>query len=310
MGISEFRFIDWIRSVTPGSDRVPIGPGDDCALVRMDGRDVLITIDQIAEGVHFDGADCAEATLARIGRKAVASAISDIAAMAGEPRAVVASVLLRSGLAEDDLRAMYLAMREATESAGAAFVGGDIAAGGERLVISVAVMGEPHAKGAVTRSGAEAGDAIFVTGALGGSLRGRHLDVTPRVAEARELIEAVTLHAMIDVSDGLAQDLGHILTESGRGAVLNADAIPIHDDARAAAVESGRDALDHALNDGEDFELVFTVPADEADRVPPTLAAGVTVSRIGVITEQPGLLIEVEGERRPLAPGGWVHETA
>jgi len=244
-----------------------------------------------------------------IGRKAVLSAVSDIAAMGGTPRAVVASVLLRPGLARSDLEALYLAMCDAAASCGAALVGGDIAAGGDRLVLSVAVLGESHPRGDVTRSGARAGDALFVTGALGGSLLGRHLTFTPRLREARELADALTLHAMIDVSDGLAQDLGHILAESGVGAVLDAAAIPVSEDARRLAERSGRSPLDHALSDGEDFELLFAVSPADADRVPGTLSTGVPVSRIGFIAREKGLFLDEAGVRRPLRAKGWVHES-
>jgi len=305
-GVSEFEFIGWLRSVTASPDFVSLGPGDDCAALRLGGPSALLTIDQIVEGVHFERGKVPPDL---IGRKAVLSAVSDIAAMAGTPRAVVVSVLLRPGLARSDLETLYLAMRDAAVSCGAALVGGDLAAGGDRLVLSVAVLGEPHPRGEVRRSGARAGDVLFVTGALGGSLLGRHLTFTPRLREARELADALSLHAMIDVSDGLAQDLGHILAESGVGAVLEAAAIPVSEEARRLAETSGRSPLDHALSDGEDFELLFAVSSAEADRVPGTLSTGVSVSRIGFVTREPGLFLDESGARRPLRAKGWVHES-
>lgn len=302
--LSEFDLIAWIRRTTPPDPRVPLGPGDDCALVRLDGRDVLITTDQVVEGVHFEAGATAPAL---VGRKAFLRAVSDIAAMAGTPRAAVASFLLQPGLSRDEVEALYAGMLEAAAQCATALVGGDIAAGGERLVISVTVIGEPHPRGPVRRDGARPGDAIFATGCFGGSLLGRHLAIAPRLREARELADAVALHAMIDVSDGLSQDLHHILRESGVGAVLFADAVPICGDARRMAERTGRTPLEHALSDGEDHELVFTVGPEDAGRVPSRLATGAPVTRIGEVIAGEGLFLEVAGERRPLPPCGWVH---
>ena len=304
--ISEFDLIAWIRRVTPPDPRVPVGPGDDCALVLLDAPDALVTTDQVVEGVHFEPKTTSPAL---VGRKAVMRAVSDIAAMAGTPRALVATLLLRAGLSRDDVQALYRGMLEAAAECETAIVGGDIAAGGERLVISVTVIGEAHPRGAVRRNGARPGDVIFATGCFGGSLLGRHLTFAPRLREAQQLADTVVLHAMIDVSDGLSQDLHHILRESGVGGVLVAEAVPICDDARRMAERSGRAPLEHALCDGEDHELVFTVAPEDADRVPAHLATGVPVARIGEVVAGEGLYLEAGGKRRPLPPRGWVHRT-
>ncbi len=160
-------------------------------------------------------------------------------------------------------------MRPLVERFGVDLVGGDTNAWDGPLVISVTLIGEATERGAVRRAGAMPGDAIFVTGPLGGSLAaGRHLRPEPRIAEALALNQSTTIHAMIDISDGLTSDLSHILTESGGlGAVLDAAAIPIHPDAWEMCRRDGRTALDHALGDGEDFELCLVVPASEASRL-------------------------------------------
>ena len=146
----------------------------------------------------------------------------------------------------------------------------------------------------------------MVTGPLGGSILGKHLDFTPRVREALQLHEAAPLHAMIDVSDGLAADVFHLCEESGCGAVLRAEAIPITDAARS--MNDGRSALDHALGDGEDFELVFAVAAEDGRRLLETQpVAGVMLTQIGEFIAEKGLWLEEWGERRTLPPRGYVH---
>lgn len=183
-------------------------------------------------------------------------------------------------------------------------VGGDTNSWGGGLVVSVTVLGEPIRE-PVLRSGAKPGDRVFVTGPLGGSILGRHLDPTPRLAEVEKLLAVCDLHAMIDVSDGLAKDLGHICEESRCGAVLHAGAIPVHPDAVELAKRTGKPPLEHALGDGEDFELVFTVSADDAAKLlanPP-----VPVWAIGEIVAEPGMWLMENGAKRSLAPAGWEH---
>lgn len=307
-GVSEFGIIRWIRSVTPSAKGVLVGIGDDCAVLKLRSTRCLFKIDQLIEGLHFE---CASATPEQIGRKAVARPLSDIAAMTGTPRAVVISVLLRPGFGREKIRRMYLGMKGMADEFGAAIVGGDIAVGGERLAISVSVLGESNKRGDVLRSGAKPGDAIFVTGDLGGSILGKHLDFTPRIREAQELARKVPLHAMIDISDGLAADLQHILEESSvglpavAGGVLRASSLPISNAAKRLAAKTGQPLLNHVLNDGEDYELLFTVSARSAGKVPKKLSTGVPVTRIGEIIARPGLWLEDTTDRKRVKPKGW-----
>jgi thiamine-monophosphate kinase len=306
----EFAFIDWLRRRTPSAERVLLGPGDDTAVLRWpNGADCLVTTDMLLEGSCFRLADThpglpGAGTARQIGRKAMAVNLSDIAAMAGVPVAAVVSVgLPRQGgraLAED----LYAGLREMADAFATAIVGGDTNSWDGPLVINVTLLGEATPRGVVRRKGARPGDRLLVTGPLGGSLLGKHLDFTPRVQEALALHAAVPLHAMIDISDGLAADLAHLCAESGVGAVLRAEAIPIADAARAMADD--RSPLEHALGDGEDFELLFAVAPADAEtllRAPPV--PGLTL--IGECLAEEELWLEQNGQRRPLPPLGYVH---
>jgi thiamine-monophosphate kinase len=166
------------------------------------------------------------------------------------------------------------------------------------------VLGEP-VREPVLRSGAKPGDWIFVTGPCGGSILGRHLNPTPRLHEAEALVTRFTLHAMIDVSDGLSADLNHILEESGCGAVLAAEAIPVHPDAVELAKRTGKPPLEHALGDGEDFELIFTVDAKTGEKL--LAAPPVPVWKIGECVAESGLWLVEGGVKRVLTPTGWEH---
>jgi thiamine-monophosphate kinase len=218
---------------------------------------------------------------------------------------VVSAGLPRRGgraLAEE----LYRGLREMADAFDTAIVGGDTNSWEGPLVLSVTVLGDAVPPGPVLRSGARPGDWLLVTGPLGGSIRGRHLTFTPRVREALALHRLAALHALIDISDGLAADLNHICEESHCGAVLRAEAIPIHDDARQLG--DAIDLLDHALADGEDFELILAVSPEDGQAL---LAAqpvpGITLTHIGECVPE-GLWLEQAGQRRPLEPRGYVHE--
>ena len=242
----------------PTNPSVVVGAGDDCAVLDagVPDRLLLFKTDAIVEGVHF----AADAPPERIGHKALGRCLSDIAAMAGTPTAALITIGLPGDFKPEVVEAIYAGMNALARRHGVAIVGGETTANPERIFISVALLGwVPRGKG-VLRSGAEAGDAIFVTGDLGGSLAGKHLEFEPRLAEARWLAQHFSLHAMLDISDGLAGDLRHILTASRVGAELFAASIPISREARRAAKASSaaKPALLAALTDGEDFELLFT----------------------------------------------------
>lgn len=298
----EFEYIRWLRDRTPADPRVLVGPGDDCAALRPPARELLVTTDMLMDGTDFI---LAEVGPRRVGRKAMNANLSDIAAMAGTPTAAVVSVALPPG-GRDIAQELYLGLRDAADAFGVAVVGGDTNSWSGPLVISVTALGEATGRGPVRRGGARPGDFLFVTGPLGGSILGRHLDFTPRVREALALHAAVDLRAMCDISDGLSADLNHICEESRCGAVLVAEAIPISDAARALGRTSGRAPLQRALGDGEDFELVFAVsPEDGAKLLSAPPIPG--LAKVGECVTA-GLWLEADGRREPLAPAGWVHD--
>ena len=294
----EHDLINWIRSQPPlDPSAVPVGPGDDCAVIRLGDEQVLVTIDQVLDGVHFRlAASGAEAA----GRKAMARNLSDIAAMAGEPTAATASVALPTGCDDDVAKDIYRGLRSLGEQFGCPLVGGDVAVWEGALAISVTVLGRPAGIEPVLRSGARPGDALCVTGQLGGAWQnGRDLTFTPRIEAARQLAARWDVHAMIDLSDGLATDLRHLCTASGVGAELATDAIPVHPDS---------DGLKGALCDGEDYELLFAVSPDDAEAIAAEGLVDVPVSRIGAVTEGGEVvLIDPDGRRSPLTSSGWEH---
>jgi thiamine-monophosphate kinase len=305
----EFALIDWFRQCERSrSSRPPRqGIGDDCAILGVGpGRELLVTTDMLMDGRHFrllrDGPEAA-------GYKAMGVNLSDIAAMAGVPRAVVVAVALPRLEAVAVAQGIYNGMRLLAERFQVDLVGGDTNAWDGPLVISVTLLGETTARGPVLRSGSMPGDAILVTGPLGGSLAsGRHLRPEPRIAEALALHEAMPIHAMIDISDGLSSDLGHILEESRVGAVVDAEAIPIHPDTLVISRQDGAPALHHALNDGEDFELCLAVSPDDAARLVASPQAPARIYQVGSITDAPGFWLRLaDGRLVPLEPGGFDH---
>jgi thiamine-monophosphate kinase len=299
----EFAFINWLRSRTAADARILLGPGDDTAIVQFTpNAPCLITTDMLLEGSCFR---LAEAGPRQVGRKAMAVNLSDMAAMAGRPVAAVVAVgLPRTGgraLAEE----LYLGLRDVADVFATAIAGGDTNSWDGPLVIAVTLLGEATPRGAVRRGGARPGDWLFVTGPLGGSILGRHLSFTPRVREALELHELVDLHAMIDISDGLSADVNHLCEESRCGAVLRAEDIPVHDDAQQ--LHDGLSPLQHALGDGEDFELAFAVSPEDGRRLLQSQPIrGIRLSHVGEFVEQ-GLWLEENGQRRALEPAGYVH---
>ena len=300
----EFSLIEWIRAQATDHPRLTIGIGDDTASIRFpDPADCLVTSDMLIEGVHFT---IPPATPREIGRKALAVNLSDIAAMAGSPLVAVISVALSRNRDMDFARELHHGLLELADEFGVALAGGDTNIWDGPLVLSVTLLGETTDKGPVLRSGARVGDWIMTTGSFGGSLSGKHVSFQPRVTEALQLHDTVTLHAMIDVSDGLAADLHHILDESNVGAVLYEEAIPIADASKQ--IHDEKTFLEHALGDGEDFELLFSVSPDDGRRLLAEPPVDVRLSHIGEMIEAGCReLADAAGNRKPLPCAGWVH---
>lgn len=305
--LREFDLIRWIRREAPARGLVLVGIGDDAALVRNLSDATLVTTDMLIGGVHFDPA-ATEPN--EVGWKVMARNISDIAAMGGRATAAVAAAALPHGYSAQDAHTLLLGLLDCAEEFGVCLVGGDLAATPGPLVVTVTLLGDLGGRKPILRSGARPGDALLVTGTLGGSLLGKHLRFLPRQPEGLVLAERYTPHAMIDISDGLARDLHHMLEESGVGAKLWADRIPVSDDALRMAADSGRTPLDHALGDGEDYELLFALDEAAADRLVAEQPFEIPVTRIGTITSGAGAsLVLPDGSERPLEPQGWEHAT-
>jgi len=252
--IGEFGLIGLLAKQVPLDRRVIRGIGDDAAVLPYTkDKYLLFKTDMIVEGMHFTR----RMPAAAIGRKVMACNISDIAAMGGMPTFAVVSIGLPKSTALRFVQGIYKGMGDVARQFGVSIVGGDTSAA-QKVVISVALLGEVEKKYLVTRGGAKPKDWIFVSGPLGGSLRsGRHLTFTPRLAQARFLVRNFKPGAMMDISDGLAGDLNHILKAGKVGARLWTESIPRNKGA----------SLKQALGEGEDFELLFTLPPAKAKKL-------------------------------------------
>jgi thiamine-monophosphate kinase len=277
--------------------------GDDCAVLPCaDPKKVLLyTCDPVVESVHFQP----ETPPRRVGWKAMARNLSDLAAMGGRPRWAIVSIGLRAGTRVRWVENLYAGLRAAADRFGCQIVGGDTTRVRHEQFVVVALIGEAEKSRVALRGGARVGDSIFVTGALGGSLRGKHLTFTPRVDEARWLVGHFPIHAMIDLSDGLSSDLQRLVEASraGIGFEIYAAEIPI---ARAA-----RGRLTAALNDGEDFELLFTIDPRQVTALRQKWARRfeLELTEIGRVVRSPGRvwLIERTGTKRRLTSAGYDH---
>ncbi len=260
--MKENKIIELLTLQCPENASVKLGIGDDSAVLRPSEQDQLVCADMLMEGVHFliDAHN-----IEKIGHKALAVNLSDIAAMGGEALAAYICLALPRSRAESRfIERLYTGFARLAQNFNVAIAGGDTNIWEGPLVISVTVVGAVHKKGAITRSGAQPGDVIMVTGELGGSIEGHHLDFMPRLAEAKVLMDGYKLNSMIDVSDGIGKDLREICRQSGVAAVLEKERLPLRAPLRQ---RPEAEALHHALADGEDFELCFTLSEKEAERL-------------------------------------------
>ncbi len=301
--VKEFRLLSRVyeHNAALGA-RVLIPPGDDMGMVRIDGAEVLAAVDQIVAGRHFT----LESTpLALIGRKAITRNLSDIAAMAARPVAALAAVVLPFDWRESQALELFEAMRTTAERYDCPLIGGDISMAEAPLMCSVTVLARPGPRGAIRRSGAKPGDGVYVSGRLGGSVQadgsGRHLTFEPRIELALALAERYDIHALIDISDGLGRDAGHIAEMSGVQIEIDAARVP------CAAGCNWR----QAMGGGEDYELCFILPAGVEL---PNELAGVALTRVGMvkrrIADEPAIVVCAGGETIDGSTLGWEHGAA
>lgn len=262
--MNELELIERIKPLLPTNEFVIAGAGDDCAVLKTESPNswLLFKTDAVVEGVHFTPDSPPE----KVGHKALGRCISDIAAMGGKPTVALVTIGLPSKFSPEFVKSVYTGMANLARKYNIAIAGGETTTSPERVIISVSLIGIVEKERCVFRTGAKAGDAIFVTGELGGSIEGKHLEFEPRVNEANWLVQNFKPTSMIDISDGLATDLRHITVEHGLGAELLASAIPISPVAKRRAHQSSvaKPALTAALTDGEDFELLFTISPSSA----------------------------------------------
>lgn len=320
--LGEFGLIDRIARQIAARSEVVLGIGDDAAaFTPSPGRLSLITTDMLVEGIHFDLSFCDPLSL---GRKALAVNLSDIAAMGGEPRYFLLSLAIPPTMTLDFVDNCISGMLQQAEQFGVQLIGGDTCASPGNFVLTLTVLGEQSPGMIVRRSGAQPGDRICVTGTLGdsalglqllkqgekrGSLPARHLDPVPRVLEGRALAEAGIPSAMIDLSDGLLADLGHILDLSSVGARIESETLPLSEQFRHHFPTVTEAALSLALAGGEDYELLFTVPPEKTPDVFSLLnTLGTPVTVIGTITEERAVtVIGPNGTEISLKKKGYDH---
>lgn len=320
--LGEFGFIRRIAAKAGTDPSLLLGIGDDAAAVRLSpGMVLLSTADLLAEGVHFD---LAWSDPCSLGKKSLAVNLSDIAAMGGVPRFALLSLAIPAELPLEFMESFVSGFLAQAAKYGVSLIGGDTSASRGGLVISVTLLGEQQPQKIVTRSGARVEDLICVSGTLGDAALGlrqlqsgvrqgepvrRHLEPEPRVELGRALAEAGIPTAMIDVSDGFAADLGHILTASGKGGRVNVDLLPRSAAFSSLVAGSSADYSALPLSGGEDYELLFTLPAARyADALALATAAGTTIAEVGRISAEGGLVLEdAAGNRHEAGFCGYDH---
>jgi thiamine-monophosphate kinase len=307
--MSEVELIARLVPSLPRNSSVVVAAGDDCAVLDLGAPEyVLFKADAVVEGIHFTKKTPPE----KIGRKALARCLSDIAAMAGKPNSALVTLALSKDFDPKHIEAIYAGLNALASEYGVAIAGGETTMNPSGILISIALLGTVEKDKCVLRSGANAGDAIFVTGKLGGSIHAKHLDFEPRLEEARWLRSHFHVSAMIDLSDGLASDLRHILKASGVGAELLSGAIPISREAKLAAraESSAKTPLLAALTDGEDFELLFTIASKDAVALLDAWRARfpkLPLACVGKITAEQGLRLRDRNGVRALNVHGYSH---
>lgn len=322
----EFGLIEMIRSQCGKQNhKMLLGIGDDAAIIQTDSAKYsLLTTDALIESVHFN---LDYFSFFQLGWRALAANLSDIAAMGGRPVCAVVTLGLNDRISVENVRELYQGMLALGRKFNCPIAGGDIVRSPKFLMISISVLGEVKKGKVVTRSGAKIGDLICVTGQLGEAQAGlelllqkrrqkklrfsanlteKHLVPVPRLKESNFLVNNFKLNSLIDLSDGLASDLHHICEESQTGAVIYANKIPLSPKAIRAANMLGKDALEFALQGGEEYELLFTLRKKHAAKL--LESAKFKFTHIGeVISQKEKIRLLKAGRKLKLLPRGYTH---
>src|SRR3989338_4613495 len=324
----EFGLINKLTSSLIKSKYVIVGVGDDCAVIKSSGsRYILATVDAQVMGVHFLPGTPPE----RIGRKAAAVSISDIAAMGGTPKHCLVSLFLPKNISDAYVEDVYRVITRECKTYSVGIVGGNITRA-PQFASDIALLGEASPKNILLRSSAEAGDKVLVTGSLGNAAAGLRLlqapraaisgairdflvakqtSPTPRISESAAIACARKATSMIDISDGLAQDMLHIAEQSKVGVILHEKRFPISRELKVFCKSMRKNPSVFALAGGEDYELLFTVPPERADSLASRIKrkTGTKVTEIGEITkkEKGNWLIFNNGRKMRLKPSGWAY---
>ena len=304
----EQSFLAYLRGRCRSLPQVELGIGDDAAVLSKSAHQSVICTDQIVDGVDFLSA---EHSLADVGYKSLAINLSDIAAMGAIPTCALVTLTLPAANATRIAGDVYEGILEAAAEFQVAIAGGDLSTYGKSqtaapLAINVTLVGSLPNGPAWQRSGAQEGDAVLLSGAVGGSIRGRHLRPIPRIELATQLRKHCDVHSAIDVSDGFSLDLDRLCASSGVGVEIDVDAIPIHEDANHLSETSGRTPFQHAWSDGEDFELIITMSESDYNSIA-TLELAAPLTKVGNIVGRTGIWKRDGSKFERLSPQGYLH---
>ena len=300
----EKSLIQWLQQQFGATRFATVGIGDDCAVLPRTDREWVVTCDAICEGVHFHSS---QLSLQDIGRKALAINLSDLASMGAHAKTALFSLALPRSSHLDDAKKLFTGMAALAAKYDVEIVGGDTVTWDQGLVISITAMGTAPSTGAWLISNAKPGDQILVTGDLGGSILSQHALFEPRLAFAQQWSEADgIIRACTDISDSLGVDLTKMAKASGVGFEIDLQSVPIAADAYVLAKTSQRTALQHAISDGEDFELIIVVAPEAVDKIL-SETKDIPLTRIGEFTESTEWLAKRAGVSEVFQPVGYEH---
>lgn len=297
----EKEFVSWIESRNRARASVLVDVGDDACVIAPNELASVVTTDSLCDRIHFD---TREHSLERIGRKSLAVSISDILAMGARPAQAVLTFFLPRSFSLSDAQQVYLGAEEVAAANGVAITGGDTNRYDGPLIVGSTLIGYVSPNRIWKIDGAKIGDSILVTGSLGGSILGRHLDFQPRTEWVQKIADKYTINAATDITDSFSLDLSYLLQQSRVGGMIDRQAVPISDAAAELSRSTERSAFERGMTDGEDFELLLVTSADIADEI--LTSESDVVTRVGTVVEETGLWLVDNGEKTRFEPKGYV----